>query len=98
MIEYNEYKLKVCICNYQNDNLAIALETDIGEPFTRLTVNLEKLYEDDEAYIDTNNFPAAEELIEKYDLGKFTGRYGYSGFCTYPLYKFNMLELKKHCN
>ena len=47
------------------------------------------------AYVDTNNLPEALKLISAYNLGEVVGS-GVSGFCTYPLVKFNMNELKKH--
>ena len=62
-----------------------------GEPYAMLTVNLPG---GDAAgnrqYVDTNNWHGAEELIRRYGLGKFTGKYGGYGFCEYPLYEFDM--------
>lgn len=46
-----------------------------------------------EAYLDTNNFPEGVQLVKKYKLAEPTGEYGQSGFCTYPLYKFDMKKL-----
>lgn len=48
-----------------------------------------------EAYIDTNNCPWAVEFIEKEGLGKRTGRMGRSGYCTYPVVKFDMEKVKE---
>lgn len=36
----------------------------------------------------TNNSPWLEEFIVRNGLGEFTGAYGYSGFCSYPQYRF----------
>ena len=82
-----------------NGNLAISLsyvDEDGDElPFTVLTVNLEPLpgyY----GYVDTNNNPGAIEFIEKNGIGEFTGRYGYSGYCSYPLYKFDKEKISEY--
>ena len=75
---------------YQNNgNLAILLVCDTGEPFGNLTVNLGEKLPDDMAYVDTNNLPNAEEFIRENNLGEPVGHLRQSGFCTYPLYKFN---------
>ena len=73
-------------------NLAIQLWCDDG-PYATMTVNLGKKLAEDEGYVDTNNFPEAESFIKKYKLGKPTGGYGFSGFCAYPLYKFDLAKL-----
>lgn len=73
-------------------NLAIQAWCDDG-PYATLTVNLGKMLESDKAYVDTNNFPEAESFIKKYRLGKPTGNYAYSGFCSYPLYQFDLKKL-----
>lgn len=73
-------------------NLAIQLWCDDG-PYATMTVNLGKKLADDMAYVDTNNFPEAESFIKKHRLGKPTGKYGYSGFCAYPLYQFDLKKL-----
>lgn len=71
-----------------NGNLAIKLTCEDGEPFATLTVNLNTKLDEDLAYVDTNNVPNAEQFIKENDLGEFTGVYGFSGFCQYPLYRF----------
>lgn len=64
------------------------------EPYSRLTVNLGNKLPPDTAYIDSNN--NGEEimnwLIEK-RLGKPTGNWGHSGFCSYPEFKFDIDRL-----
>lgn len=47
------------------------------------------------AYVDVNNCPWAQKFIEENKLGEFTGKYGQSGFCIYPLYKFNLDKIKE---
>lgn len=43
--------------------------------------------------MDTNNFPEAEEFIRIHELGTFTGTTAYSGFCEYPLYRFDLSKI-----
>ncbi|WP_407414241.1 DUF4313 domain-containing protein [Methanobrevibacter sp.] len=79
-----------------NNSLAVMLEdsTD-GSPFGVLTVCLPHEFTPDGcAYVDTNNCPWAEEFIKENQLGdklEFTAQ---SGFCTYPLYRFNLNKIQ----
>ena len=72
-----------------NNTLAIEI-IDNNEPYAVLTVNLPQYsFKDPRVqFVDTNNFPNAEEFIKKNNLGEPLGFYGQSGFCTYPLYYF----------
>jgi len=91
-----EYDVTAYKMYYANNNaLAIRLTAECG-PFATLTVNLSESdrLEKDCAYVDTNNCPWAEQFIEENKLGEPMGTYGFSGFCSYPLYKFNMDRLK----
>ena len=83
-----------------NGSLAIELVCcDDGCPFTTLTVNImDGGAHDNYAYVDTNNFSSAVEFIKENKLGVFTGIYGYSGWCKYPLYKFYKTKLKNMKN
>lgn len=88
------------VCNkYANNNsLAISLITDEGEPFCNLTVNImDSLIwaNDSTAFVDTNNCPWAKQFITENGLGEPMGIYGTSGFCRYPLFKFNIEEIEK---
>ena len=90
----NDVKVAAYRATYRNNgNLAIRLMTYEGEPWATLTVNLDRKLQEDLAYVDTNNCPWAEEFIEKYKLGEHTGSYGNSGYCIYPLYKFDPTKL-----
>ena len=71
------------------DNLFMQLWVE-GEPYATLTVNLPETLPYNEAYVDVNNFPEAEDFIKRNKIGTFTGRFGASGFCKYPLYKFDL--------
>ena len=86
---FGEYNVELRVNKYRdNKNLAIDLFEPEEGPFARLTVNLGKKLPANQAYVDTNNCPWAEEFIEENKLGKDTGRVGMSGFCIYPLYEF----------
>lgn len=95
---YSNYKVKVYKRKYCTGNLAVCLESYTGEPIATLTTNLPDgvcLSKGIEyAYVDTNNNPTAEEFIKENNLGEFTGTFGQSGYCTYPLYKFDLKKLK----
>ena len=68
------------------------------EPYATLTVNLpEQGGGKNFAFVDTNNFPEAPKLISENKLGKPTGNFGYSGYCTYPEYEFDPSALEKFC-
>lgn len=94
---YFSYDCHVAIDRYvANDGLAIELWNEEDGPIARITVCLPKYkVAEDEAFVDTNNNPGIMEVIEKYKLGELKGS-GVSGFCCYPLVKFNMAELRKH--
>lgn len=96
--EFGNYKVAPVMHKYQNNNtLAIELELESGEPFSRLTVNLDgnNKLKDNEAFVDTNNCPEAMTFIRENDLGKPSGGLGFSGFCAYPRYEFNLDKLNK---
>lgn len=78
---------------YYNGNLAISLDCCEG-PYATITVNLDGTLCPEYAYVDTNNCPWAEEFIEKYHLGESTGLSRRSGYCEYPLYKFDIKKLE----
>ena len=89
-IELNQYA--------NNNTLALCLFTDEGEPYCDLTVNIfeSDIYaSENTAFIDTNNCPWAEKFITDNELGEYCGYNGRSGFCEYPLYRFDMKKLKE---
>ena len=96
-----KYELSFRIDRYSNnDNLAILAmckdEDGFVEPYGNLTVNIEKLNKDNWGCVDTNNWRDAIDLIEQNKLGTPTGMVLQSGYCTYPVYEFDMNELKKY--
>ena len=80
--------------------LAVDLDIYAGEfsppmPYTSLTVNFgEYISVPNSAYIDTNNFPFADQLLAQ-GIAEQTGLTKSSGFCTYPLWVFKEDFLKK---
>ena len=104
MLELGEYKIKLQLTRYRNDNsLTITAmryeeEYQYWEPYATLTVNLN--YDDcdpapeDCAYLNTNNNPGVEEFVNENKLGEFTGIRKQSGYCTYPLYRFDMAKIR----
>ena len=91
------YELYIKVGKYStNDNLAITLYTKDDEPFANLTTNIQKFNSTDVACVDTNNVTEAINLISQYNLGKATGEYLSSGFCIYPIYKFDLKALQKY--
>ena len=77
-------------------------ENGYWAPYTNITVNIPDEFlpttieEFDMAPIDTNNCYWAEQFLTMNNLAVDTGREVQSGFCTYPIYKFNREELKKY--
>ena len=82
--------------SYRTDGtLYLELWTD-EEPFAALTVCLGiKKSKDNKhlAFIDTNNFPQAPQVVEYLGIGEPTGLYRSSGFCMYPLYTFDLQKI-----
>ncbi len=97
--EYATYKeCRLIVAKYRaNDGLAIQIWNDEEGPIASLTVCLPNELKPIEggAYVDTNNCPWAEQFIKENELGEFTGLYGYSGYCAYPLYVFDVDKLNK---
>lgn len=75
--------------------LAVVAYLENGEEWDVITVNLGPVPEG-MAYIDTNNNPWAEKFLKKHKIAKPTGVVGHSGFCTYPLYMFDMTKFKEN--
>lgn len=85
--------------DYHGGNLAIILwsyteEFQDHEEYATLTVNLGSV-PGGCAFLDTNNLPNAEQFVLDNCLGKPTGWKQQSGYCTYPLYKFDLEKLEK---
>ena len=93
--DFGTYEVTIRTSKYRTgDNLAIMLMEADG-PFATITVNLPAytLTKKSCAFVDTNNCPWAPEFIKEYKLGTNTGFVGYSGYCEYPLYEFDLDRL-----
>ena len=81
-------------------NLAILImskdSSGLIEPYASLTTNITEFSKNTYGCVDTNNFPEAIDIIEKYNLGSDTGIRISSGYCSYPVYDFNITELNKY--
>ena len=69
------------------------------EPFDDVTVNLPHEQVTDKSccgFINVNNFEQLPKILEENGLAEPTGKYGFSGWCSYPEYRFNMDALKEH--
>lgn len=78
----------------------LTVDPDYGcyEPYCDITVNLpdEELSGEDCAFVDVNNASFLPDFLEANGLAEPTGLYGFSGWCAYPEYRFNMAEVAKH--
>ena len=93
-----EVKLKLVALSYQTtDTLAVEAIEENGEPFDTLTVNLGQPLMPGFAFIDTNNCPWAEKALRDAKIAKpaANGAKCSSGFCTYPLYEFDMSKFSE---
>ena len=89
----------ICSTEQYRDNGTLAIKMlcvedgIVTEPYAILTVNLSNpfLQNGTNAFVDTNNngFWGCEDFIKKNGLGEPTGITGHSGYCSYPLYKFD---------
>lgn len=96
-----DYLLAPRVSKYTNNGtLYILLTGEDDEPFCDLTVNLPNDQISDKskpnlAFVDTNNNQWLPKFIERYSLGKPTGFYGFSGYCVYPEYEFDLSKLNE---
>lgn len=83
-------------CN--NGTLAVTMENidpeeddpNGWEPFGVATVNLPEsfLLPENVAFVDENNMPGVGKFLSANKLAERAPYTGYSGFCTYPAYRF----------
>ena len=95
------HKISFQLANYaDNGNLYVGMichDDEYPEPWSDLTVNLGNRLTSNCAYIDTNNNGSGiiDWLIAN-NLGCLSRGLGFSGFCTYPQFIFNLPELIKY--
>ena len=78
-----------------NKHIAIGIFDDEG-PVSNLTVNIPgiEMYPKNYSCIDTNNFPEGKNLADQLRIGEHCGALR-SGFCIYPVYKFDIEKVKE---
>lgn len=75
-------------------HIALSVWSESEGPFDFLTKNFDSVYPKHFNYVNTDTFPKAIELIDRLGIGRPTGLHRRSGFCTYPLYEFDMDAIK----
>ncbi|OUM63119.1 hypothetical protein PIROE2DRAFT_10431 [Piromyces sp. E2] len=91
------HKLMIQVSKYEVYENTFLTFFDMEEgPFCRITVNIIPFNDPALACIDTNNHPFLEDIIKEYDLGEPIGISIPSGFCRYPVYRFNLTQIEKH--
>ena len=97
--EPEEIEVRIVVNNYVDGNKLylglLSKEDGYWEPYCDLTKCLDGEVPADCAYVDTNNLPWVEKFIVENKLGYFTHMVGHSGFCTYPLYHFDMERIRE---
>lgn len=90
---YASYKVDfLSVDTYMADNsLAITAWSRTDGPIAHITVCLDDAtLGPNRSYVDTNNCPWAPEWIEENRLGAKTKWTARSGYCTYPMFEFDM--------
>lgn len=73
------------------------IEDGFPELYGDVTVNLLSSMPPYCAFVDTNNMPELEDFLVKNGIAEFTGLAQTSGFCSYPLYQFNVEKMRGLC-
>ena len=83
-----------------NNSLYVGMTTaedGFPEPYGDVTVNLLSSVPPYCAFVDTNNMPELEDFLVKNGIAEFTGLMQKSGYCSYPLYQFNVEKMRRLC-
>ena len=62
-----------------------------------MTVNLLSSVPPYCAFVDTNNMPELEDFLVENGIAEFTGLEQKSGYCSYPLYQFDVEKMRELC-
>ena len=90
---------------WYNNNTAIRLYAkdkddaeDFFEPYCSVSVNVIKAKPQSDSciFVDTNNAPFLESLLQEKGFGLPTGRFATSGYCCYPEYLLNIKKMKEY--
>lgn len=95
---YGVYTCVLQIGEYNNGHIAIEVD-DLEEGLLEyLTVNLPNTaIPKNYAFIDINNCIEAGALIEQLGIGRNTGKFGFNGYCNYPLYEMFPEKIREYC-
>ncbi len=74
-----------------------AMPYGVPEYYGDMTVNLLESVPPYCAFVDTNNMPELEDFLVKNGIAEFTGLMQKSGYCSYPLYLFDVEKMRKLC-
>ena len=74
-----------------------AMPYGVPEYYGDMTVNLLESVPPYCAFVDTNNMPELEDFLVKNGIAEFTGLMQKSGYCSYPLYLFDVEKMRKPC-
>lgn len=86
---FNGEKVTLIVSTYASyNNLYVGLISK-GEPYADIAVNLEPLTDPYTAFVDTNNLPNIDKFLTDKHIAEFLGPIQTSGYCAYPLYRFN---------
>lgn len=97
--QYNGLNVVLRKRKYSNGTLAVVMEdSSTNDVVAVLTKNLdpytgERLQSEKKAFIDTNNVRGLIDWLHKNGIARYAGRIIPSGFCTYPLFEFNVRKL-----
>lgn len=83
-----------------NKSLYVGMTTEedgFPEPYGDVTVNLLASVPPYCAFVDTNNMPELEDFLVENGIAEFTGIEQRSGYCSYPLYLFDVEKMRGLC-
>lgn len=83
------------VSRYKADHaLFVGLHSHSEGPLANITVCLgDRDLQENESYVDVNNFPEVLDFILENELGTPTGKLMQSGYVTYPVVAFDMNKL-----
>lgn len=80
-----------------NNTLAVLMfDAKTNEYLGTITTNISAsdiVGDNTTAFVDINNFPGITEMLENSEIAFNTGIKAQSGFCTYPLYVFDISQI-----
>lgn len=100
MLNYFGMNVEVKRSTYKNnDSLAVVLvPEECPEEYSVITVNIDDTNVfccpfNEKAFVDTNNYPNIEKFLVENELATAVDVFGQSGYCTYPLYAFDLEKI-----